>query len=217
MTPVARAGLLALAGGLASVPAPAAAKFLDLYVGPRAGLHQGGGEGSLRGFGLGFELGAEVLLFDGFVSYTQLLGGRQSGSTLTKLLLGIDGDLPLDGRERPATFLRLGGAAGLGLVTPRAPDFPIDAKQLSHRGLVLQGTVALEHHLNPFVIVGLQFEAGYHYFLSRAKLEELARPPEGQAPPAEPASMPRLEDHYVHALQVLGLLTARVHFEPLGP
>lgn len=211
-----RPGVLALALLAASAPAATSAKLLDIYAGPKLGGVQGFGEGGLAGLAWGLEVGAEVLLFDGIFSLTQVLGGKQSGATLTQFLLGIDGDLPLTmvgsvGRE---TFLRLGGAAGFALVTPEPVSFPIDGKQVSHRGLAMQGTLALERHLGRFVIVGLELGLGYRYFLAS---ETIAAKVPVAPSPGDPQPMPALASgDWGHGFAFTGLFAARVHFEPFG-
>jgi hypothetical protein len=200
----AAAALLALA-----IPVPAHAKLFDIYAGPRVGMVQGWGQGRLRGLGFGAEAGAELLLFDVMVDYTALVGGQRSGASLTELMLGLDGDLPLD--EAAGFYLRLGTAAGLGLLTPKAP-VAAGERELSYKGLVVRGTLALERHLNRFVVVGLEFTGGYHYFLESGLIKQLTSgmpvvPPDG--------TTPALADRWVHGGQFAGLITIRAHFEPL--
>jgi hypothetical protein len=192
------AGLLALAA-----PAPAQAKLLDIYAGPRVGMMQGWGQG-LRGLGFGAEAGVELLLFDAVVNYTALLGGQRSGASMTELLLGMDGDFELDGAA--GLYLRVGGAAGLGLLSPKAPPAMPGGGELTYKGLVLRGTVALERHLNRFVIIGLEFTGGYHYFLESQLIKQLSN-----GVPVVPGSA---QDRWVQGGQFAGLLTLRAHFEP---
>jgi hypothetical protein len=185
------------------LPGMAEAKLLDLYAGPRVGVMQGWGQG-LRGLGFGAEVGAELLLFDFMVDYSALVGGQRSGASMTELLLGLDGDIPLDGAA--GVYLRLGTAAGLGLLSPKVKSS--GAGELTYKGLIVRGTFALERHLGHFVVIGLEFDGGYHYFLESGLLRQL-----GSGMPVVDPNQP-LADRWVHGGQFTGLLTLRAHFEP---
>lgn len=209
------AAALVVAGALSS--APAQAKLLDIYAGPRTGMVTGWGDGGMRGLGFGVELGAELLLFDLFANHTQVAGGDRSGATSTQFLLGVDGDFGLDGLVAPRFFLRVGGAAGLGLLTDDPVDLPIDNRQLSHKGVVVQGTAALEYHVNRFVIAGVELVGGYSYLWShglyyRQLAEEAAR---SRTMPGSRRSID-FSESVVNGGQFTMMFTIRAHFEPLG-
>ena len=184
------------------LPAVAQGKLLDLYAGPRVGIMQGWGQG-LRGVALGAEVGAEVVFFDVIVDYHALVGGGRSGASATELLLGLDGDFALD--DTNAFFLRLGGASGLGLLTPRTRS--TTGQELSYKGLILRGTLAVERHLNRFVVVGLELTGGYHYLLESGLLRQLTS---GMAVPEGTTA----QDRWVTGGQFSALITIRAHFEP---
>jgi hypothetical protein len=185
------------------LPGAAQGKLFDLYAGPRMGMMQGWGQG-LRGLGLGAEVGAELLLFDAIVDYHTLVGGSRSGASMTELLLGLDGDFALD--ETNAVFLRLGVASGLGLLTPKIRS--AGGQELSYKGLVVRGTLALERHLNRFVVIGLEFTGGYHYFLESGLIKQLST---GALPGPDGTA---LQDRWVSGGQFAGLVTVRAHLEP---
>jgi hypothetical protein len=184
------------------VPAAVHGKLLDLYAGPRMGVMQGSGPG-LRGAALGAEVGAEVVFFDLIVDYHALVGGSRSGASATEFLLGLDGDFALD--DSGALFLRLGGASGLGLLTSKTRSST--GHELSYKGLVLRGTLAIERHLNRFVVVGLELTGGYHYLLETGLLKQLTS---GMAVPEGTAA----QDRWVTGSQFSALVTLRAHFEP---
>lgn len=173
----------------------AEAKFLDLSAGARAGGVIGANP-TLRGPGLGFEVGAEVVLLDATINYLQLFDGGGPAATLTQFLIGLDADIPVDGRLTPRTYLRFGGALGAAIVTPRPIDLPLDKGETSHWGFVTQAIFALDHHLNRVVVAGMEFVGGYHYFV-----------PGGSAPVNTGDNL--------HGVRFMGLATLRVHFEPL--
>jgi hypothetical protein len=166
-------------------------------------MMQGWGQG-LRGLGFGAEAGIELLLFDAIVDYTALVGGPRSGASMTELLRGMDGDFPLD--EAAGFYLRIGSAAGLGLLSPKAPPAMPGGGELTYKGLVLRATVALERHLNRFVIIGLEFTGGYHYFLESQLIKQIS-----SGMPVVPGSP---QDRWVQGGQFGGLVTLRAHFEP---
>jgi hypothetical protein len=145
----------------------------------------------VRGPAAGFELGVKLLVLDLSLSFTQVLGGkgeigdpgrplagRSSGvigepgeslgagtslgtGTLTTLLLGFEMEFKL-----PAQLLlrpRVAGGFGLGTQHPFAP--PLRNDDVSHKGLVAEAQVPLEHYFNPFLAAGVEVAAGFHYFL----------------------------------------------------
>ena len=52
-----------------------------------------------------------------------------------------------------------------GFVTPSPVDPPLNAAQISNKGIVTQGKFAYEFFLNPFMGVGGEGIFGYHYFI----------------------------------------------------
>jgi hypothetical protein len=197
----------ALAGVVVLLAAPAAqAKLFDLYGGLRTGALMGWGSASgqpgaqdffetTHGPGMGFEVGLELLNVNAAVNFTQMLSSDGLAGTLTQLLLGFDGEIGVDGLRRPKTFVRIGGAAGLGFGTPRPVDPPLNNDQVTHRGPVFQATVGVDRYLVPLLTVGLEATGGYHYFIDGSI----------NAPSSTAKGM-----------HLLILLAARVHLDPFA-
>jgi hypothetical protein len=165
------------AGGLTgqgSTSNPSRRDFFELVRGPAAGV----------------EVGAKILVLDLSLSFMQVLGGkgeigepgrRLGGSagqigapgeqlaidsglgtgTLTQLLLGFEMEFNLPRQ----LLLRPRLSAGFGLGTLRPVDPPLSNDDVTHKGVVAQAQVALERYLNPFLSVGVEAVAGFHYFL----------------------------------------------------
>jgi hypothetical protein len=157
---------------------PAQARWVDLYAGARAGGITGGGSGGAgqpdffersQGPGLGFEVGAKLLIFDVAANFMQLFGSNGSAGTLTQILAGIEIDIPVgraklhDGRTR-AVF-RPGLVGGVAFGTPKPVSPPLSNAQVSDKGLVSEIKLGYEYFLNPFVGVGFEGDLGYHYLL----------------------------------------------------
>ena len=144
----------------------------------------------VRGPAAGLEVGAKILVLDVSLSFMQVLGGkgeigepgrRLGGSagqigdpgeqlavdsslgtgTLTQLLLGFEMEFNLPRQ----LLLRPRIAAGFGLGTLRPVNPPLSNDDVTHKGVVAQAQVALERYLNPFLAVGIEAVAGFHYFL----------------------------------------------------
>lgn len=182
----------ALALGCLLEAAPSEAKVLDLYASLKGGWVTGGGSNSLaanaadyfeleRGPALGFEVGAEILFLDLMINGTRMFDPRStdeagvqegSGGTFFQFLLGIDGDFALDGGAVPSTFLRVGGNAGVGLGLHREVRAPLDDSQVSDKGFVFNGVLALDQHLSRFFVVGLEVQPGYHIFFPGGAKQE---------------------------------------------
>jgi hypothetical protein len=168
---------LAVAAGLTLAPGRAEARFVDLHVGARAGGITGWGTTSntpdffdhTKGGGVGFELGLKLLIFDLSANFLQVVDSSGAVGTLTQFLLGTEVDVPLGrptlwtGQSR--NILRPGFGVGFGFGTPGPVSPPLDAAQISHKGVVAQFKVAYEYFLNPFMGLGFEGDVGYHYFL----------------------------------------------------
>lgn len=213
---------LAVLGALALVArdAPRAeAKLLDLYASMKGGWVTGQGSNSLaanasdyfdlaQGPSMGFELGAEVLFIDFIVSGTRIFDQRSQdevrvsgpgGGTLFQFLLGLDGDFALDSHPEPSTFLRLGVNGGVALGLHRDVRPPLDNDQVSDKGFVWNGVVALDYHLNKLFVVGLEASPGYHFFF-----------PGGAA-----ANQNVNEAENSHGTHFLGMAFVQFHLDPL--
>ncbi len=189
-------------------PTGAEAKLLDLYAATRAGGTVGWGLNEInpqasdffkqvRGPTVGAEVGIELLLLNASINFNQMFDNNGPAGTLTQFLLGFDGEIDLDGRQKPRTFLRLGIAGGVALGTHKPVDPPLDNNQVSDKGFVGQATVALDHHLNDVFSVGIELIPGYHFFFA------------GGAAPVNDAG------NQSQGVHMLGMLTFRAHFEPL--
>lgn len=169
---------LALTGALAN---EADAKLLDVYASTKGGFVTGQGSNSLKpgasdyfdlehGPGLGLELGAEILFLDFMVNGTRIFDrsedaqGEGGAGMFFQFLTGIDGDFAIGEDVDTSTFLRVGINAGIGLGTHRRVKAPLDNEQVSDKGFVANGVVALDYHLGKLVVVGFELSPGYHYF-----------------------------------------------------
>ncbi len=204
-----RTGITCLLVGLVATasPRPAEAKLLDVYAAARGGGVLGWGLNDINpeasdffktvhGPGMGAEIGIELLLLNASINFTQLFDTAGPAGTLTQFLLGFDGEIAVDGRKKPQTYLRLGLAGGAALGTHRPVDPPLDNRQVSDKGFVGQATVALDQHLGDVFSIGLEVIPGYHFFFAG-----------GDAP----ANVGANQSHGMH---VMALLSLRAHFEP---
>src|SRR4029079_2928153 len=111
---------------------PAEARWFDLHAGARAGGVVGWGSASggnsdfferTRGGGLGFEVGAKLLIFDLSANFLQVVNGSGRAGTLTQLLLGVEIDVPVGNAKlksgQSRSIFRPGLAGGVGFGTPR--------------------------------------------------------------------------------------------------
>jgi hypothetical protein len=171
------AAAAALAAVMAGGAGAAEARWFDLHAGIRAGGIVGWGTQSntpdffdkTSGGAAGFELGAKLLVFDVSANFLQVLNSDGRVGTLTQFLAGVKIDVPVgrakmpDGKSR--NIIRPGLVGGFGLGTPGPVHPPLSNDQISDKGVVSQAEIAWEYFLNPFVAVGLEGDAGYHYFL----------------------------------------------------
>lgn len=161
--------------------AHAHAKLLDVYGSTKAGYVTGRGTNSLvpnasdyfdieKGPGFGFEVGAEILFLDFMVNGTRIFDraadsrGEDGAGYFFQFLTGIDGDFAIGEGEDPSTFLRIGVNGGAALGTHRKVKPPLDNAQVSDKGFVVNGVIALDYHLGKLFVVGLEFMPGWHYF-----------------------------------------------------
>jgi hypothetical protein len=171
--------LASLALGLlvALSAAPAQARLIDLYAGPRAGGMIGWGSRSTtpdffekaRGAALGAEVGVKVLVLNLSVSFLQMLDGSGRSGTLSQALLGFELDIPIGNprspEERRKLLLRPGAGAGVGFGTPGPVRPPLSNDQISDKGFITQGKLALEYNPNVLLGFGVEGAFGYHYFV----------------------------------------------------
>jgi hypothetical protein len=172
-----RGGAVALVVALLLHGAAAEARVMDLRAGLRAGGMVGWGTRSntpdffekTRGGGAGFEIGFKLLVFDFSANFFQVLDSSGTAGTLTQLLFGTVIDIPVgrlrlrDGDSRQ--ILRPAVAGGFGFGTPGPVDPPLNAAQISDKGLLANFKMEYEFFLNPFMAVGAQALFGYHHFI----------------------------------------------------
>lgn len=155
----------------------AEARVMDLRAGLRTGGMVGWGTKSntpdffekTRGGGAGFEVGFKLLVFDFSANFFQVLDSSGTAGTLTQLLVGTAIDVPV-GRRRISDggsrqILRPAVVGGFGFGTPGPVDPPLDAAQISDKGLLANFKLEYEFFLNPFMAVGAQGLFGYHRFI----------------------------------------------------
>ena len=157
--------------------APAEARLIDLYAGPRAGGMIGWGSRTAtpdffekaRGAALGAEVGVKVLILNLSVTFLQMLDGNGRSGTLSQALLGFELDIPIGNprspEERRKLLLRPGAGAGVGFGTPGPVRPPLSNDQISDKGFITQGKLALEYNPNVLLGVGVEGAFGYHYFV----------------------------------------------------
>jgi hypothetical protein len=169
------AGALAALAVLACGARAADARIIDLHVSGEAGGIAGWGATSTpdffdhtRGGAVGFNLGFKLLVFDLSASFTQVLDSSGTSGTLTQFLLATEIDVPVgqdklpDGQSR--NILHPSFGAGFGFGTPGPVSPPLDAAQISDKGIVTQFKFGYEYFLNPFIGVGAEALFGYHWF-----------------------------------------------------
>ena len=138
-------GLVALAGAAGAARADIAAVFADGH----GGIATQGGPTNADGTsssatGLGFRLGARLLIFEGYYDYT----GFGSGTSVTRGILGLRGGF---GTQQLRLVLRAG--AGMieeegGALTGRSIGTP------DRRGAVARIGAAVEGRIAPMLLVG---------------------------------------------------------------
>jgi hypothetical protein len=146
----------------------------------------------VRGPTAGFEVGAGLLGLDLSLRFFQVLAGQGeigepgqripaggrgevgapgdllprvdhglATGSLTQLLLGFERRFPLSA----AVAIRPRIAAGLAVGTMGPIDLPLGNDDVSHKGLVAEGTVTFERALNRVLSLELTAAGGWHYLL----------------------------------------------------
>jgi len=168
----ATAAVVAVAGA-----GTAQARLIDLHAGVEAGGMGGWGTtantpdffGHSRGGAVGFDLGLKLLVFDLGVDFTQILDGSGAAGTLTQFRLGFVIDIPVGPTNLPngqsANIVRPSVVGGFAFGTPGPVSPPLDAAQVSDKGVVTWGRLEYEHFFNDFLGVGAKGQFGWHYFL----------------------------------------------------
>jgi hypothetical protein len=124
-----------VAAGAVAFAAPAAdARNAAIYASAQGGWQTSGD----TGLQLGFEAGARVFIFDGYVDYM----GFGSGRSISRAILGVRGGLGTG-----ALRLTLRGGAGAIRESSGALMTPVGPTTLTRTGGVLRGGAALELRL----------------------------------------------------------------------
>lgn len=153
----------------------AEARLLDLHAAAEAGGIGGWGSSSkpdffdhTRGPAFGAELGIKLLVFDLSTSFTQVIDGSGWSGTLSQVALAIDVDIPVGPTKlhngQSAHIIHPSIGVGLAVGTPGPVSPPLNAAQISDKGVVFPAKVGYEYFLNPFFAVGAEAMFGYHYF-----------------------------------------------------
>jgi hypothetical protein len=175
----------AILGALAAITAaaPAAeARLLDLHAAAQAGAIGGWGTTSrpdffdhTRGPAFGAEVGLKLLVFDLSASFTQVIDSSGWAGTLTQAGLAIDVDIPVGPTRLPngqsAHVIHPSIGVNFGFGTPGPVNPPLNAAQISDKGVLFPARVGYEYFLNPFVAVGAEAMFGYHYFFVDGALD----------------------------------------------
>lgn len=158
----------------------ATAGVLDLKVQLQAGGASGMGVGGAQkdnafhagaqGGSYGFIVGAELLLLDGWVEHNQYQGANGLQGTWTQFMTGIDFNIDLGAKTRGGTldkdgnsqgdgysslFAELGIAVGFGVGTGQQVVLPLDNSQVTDKGFLLQGHLAVGYRLNKLISFGV--------------------------------------------------------------
>jgi hypothetical protein len=181
---------IVLAGLVVVAARPAEARLIDLHGGLIGGGITGWGETAntpdffdrRKGPGLGFEVGAKLLVFDLSVNFFQVFDSSGRAGTLEQLLFGVNIDVPVGNqrfqsgieRGKSRNVLRPIANIGVALGSPEPVHLPVDNAQISDKGIVSYVGLGFEHFLNEFFGVGAEANFGYHYFVGGGASEMVA-------------------------------------------
>jgi len=120
----------------------------------------------------GLSLAGRFLFLAAEVSHRQysFIGGEDENSvrTWTQFSAGVDFEIGLGStaqkKARKGNFVQVSAMAGLGLGTGQQVNPPLDNGQITDKGLMLGGKVALGTHLSKHFDLGLMVPAQYGYF-----------------------------------------------------
>ncbi len=120
----------------------------------------------------GLSLTGRFLFFAADITHRQyaFVGGEDENSirTWTQFSAGVDFEIGLgstqEKKERKGAFFQVSAMAGFGLGTGQQVDPPLDNSQVTDKGFMLGGKVALGTHVSKHFDVGLMVPAHYGYF-----------------------------------------------------
>lgn len=190
-----------------AVARPASAALFDIYAAVRGGGAWGKGVNTLQstsadyfktnnGPGFGAQIGARLLFVDLSISGTQFVNDKGLQGMYFDAIAGVGGSIPLGEAKSPADFMRIGAGVGFAVGTLATVDPPLSNDQIRNKGVVGQAVVAWDHYMGRFLSVGLEMNAGYHYFFLGG--DAVANSNENQS----------------QGIHVLGFLTFRLHLIP---
>ena len=176
-----RATVLTLAA-LAAAPAPARADVAvlmgNVHGGGMFGKGTGGDQKDEAFFAnapngaYGLTVTGRFLFLAAEITHRQysFVGGEDENSlrTWTQFSAGVDFEVGLgstqEKKERKGTFLQLSAMAGFGLGTGQQVEPPLDNGEITDKGFMLGGKLALGTHLSKHFDLGLMVPAQYGYF-----------------------------------------------------
>lgn len=120
----------------------------------------------------GASIAGRFLFFAAEITHRQysFVGGEDENSvrTWTQFSAGVDFEVGLGDTKQKAArqggFLQLSAMAGFGLGTGQQVDPPLDNGQITDKGFMLGGKVALGKHLSKNFDFGVMVPAQYGYF-----------------------------------------------------
>lgn len=160
-----------LVGGVSVLLAPRAnADLISVSADVHAGVAEGeglSGERKAEAFSanapanvLGVEIGAEVAFLDVWISHDQFRGDDRT-ATWTAAGLGFDIEMPLGDK----LYVSGGLAGGVGLGTGQQVDPPLDAAQVSDKGVFGEARAELGLELGGGFRLGVAVPFSYGYYL----------------------------------------------------
>jgi hypothetical protein len=177
------AAILGAMGAIVLCARAAEARLLDLHAAAQAGGIGGWGTTSrpdffdhTRGPAFGAEVGLKLLVFDLSASFTQVIDSSGWAGTLTQAGLAIDVDIPVGPAQLPngqsvhVIHPSIGVNFGFGTPGPVSP--PLNAAQISDKGMLFPARVGYEYFFNPFVAIGAEAMFGYHYFFIGGSVDD---------------------------------------------
>jgi hypothetical protein len=144
---------LAVVGSVAVCASRADAKIAALYASGQGGL-QNTGDPGLQG---GFEVGARILIFDGYVDYM----AAGSGRSISRGVVGLRGALSAG----PLRFVLRGGLGAIR-IDNEAVMPPAGEVEFSRTGGVARAGAAIEGNVAPLIWLGLGVDGEEYGFLN---------------------------------------------------
>lgn len=120
----------------------------------------------------GLSLTGRFLFFAAEISHRQysFVGGQDANSlrTWTQFSAGVDFEIGLGSTQekklRKGSFFQASAMAGFGLGTGQQVEPPLDNSEITDKGLMLGGKLALGTHLSKHFDLGLMVPVQYGYF-----------------------------------------------------